>query len=63
MDVIIGQRCLRAFASAIQCLSRIGKDLYIEADAAHLTLRALNDSKSAFSAFYLQQVSHRASCR
>lgn len=34
-----------------KCLARIGKDILIEADDKQFMLRALNDSKSAFSAF------------
>ncbi len=39
-----------------QCLGRIGKDLFIEADEEQFMLRALNDAKSAFSAFTFRRV-------
>lgn len=57
MDVTMGPKAIKAFATAIQALSKIGKDLFIEADSEQVVLRALNDSKSAFSAVYLGAVS------
>lgn len=57
LDVRLSQASLKTFSNAITCLSKIGKDLFIEADHDQLVLRTLNDSKSAFSAFYLNPVS------
>ena len=54
MDVEIPGHSVRTFSSAIQCLSKIGKDLYCDFDPIDgLTLRALNDAKSAFCAVEL----------
>ena len=54
MDVVIPGHSVRTFSSAIQCLSKIGKDLYCDFDPIDgLTLRALNDAKSAFCAVEL----------
>jgi hypothetical protein len=52
MDCIIPSHSVRPFCAAIACLSRIGKDLYLEFDPVEgLTLRALNEAKSAFASF------------
>lgn len=52
MDCIIPGPSVRPFCAAIACLSRVGKELYIDFDPIDgLTLRALNDSKSVFSSF------------
>jgi len=56
MDVTIPQSKLRTFAYAVQCMSKIGKELFIEADGDQLVLRTLNDARSAFTAFYFQKV-------
>jgi len=43
---------VRAFSCAVGCLSRIGKELYIEFDPMQgLILRTLNDAKSSFCSF------------
>lgn len=43
---------VRPFCSSIGCLSRIGKDLYLEFDVIDgLSLRTINDGKSAFASF------------
>ncbi|CAM9637359.1 unnamed protein product [Ascophyllum nodosum] len=52
MEVSIPQKNLKVFACAVQCLMKIGKELFIETTADQLVLRTLNDAKSAFSAFY-----------
>lgn len=50
MDCIIPSHSVRPFCTAIACLSRIGKDMYLEFDPLEgLTLRTLNDAKSAYS--------------
>ena len=52
MDCLIPGPNVRPFCAAIGCLSRMGKELYIEFDAVDgLTLRTLNDSKSVYSSF------------
>jgi Rad9 len=49
MDCVIPGHSFRAFTGAIQCLSKIGKDLYVDFDPMDgLALRTLNDAKSAF---------------
>lgn len=51
MDCVIPGPSVRLFCSSIACLSKIGnKDLYVELDVAHgVTLRTLNDAKSAYA--------------
>jgi hypothetical protein len=52
MDCIVPGHSVRPFCAAISCLTRVGKEVYFEFDPIDgLTLRALNDSKSAFCAF------------
>ena len=52
MDCIIPGHNVRTFACAVGCLSRIGKEMYIEFDPLHgLIIRTLNDAKSAFASF------------
>jgi Rad9 len=47
--VIAGPASVKLFCSSISCLSKIGKDLYLEHDVASgVVLRALNDAKSAY---------------
>ncbi|CAM9760844.1 unnamed protein product, partial [Scytosiphon promiscuus] len=52
MEVAIPQKSLKVFAQAVQCLMKVGKELFIETTADQLILRTLNDAKSAFAAFY-----------
>jgi Rad9 len=55
MDCIIPGVSIRPFCAAISCLSRIGKELYIDFDPLDgLSLRALNDSKSVFGSFHYE---------
>lgn len=55
MDCIIPGPSVRIFSSAIACLSRVGKDLYVDFDPLDgLKLSALNDAKSAFSEFHFE---------
>eukprot|EP00903_Cladosiphon_okamuranus_P013829 g12869.t2 len=52
MEVSIPHKSLKVFAQAVQCLMKVGKELFIETTADQLILRTLNDAKSAFAAFY-----------
>lgn len=55
MDCIIPGPSIRPFCAAIGCLSRIGKELYIDFDPVDgLSIRSLNDSKSVFSSFHFE---------
>lgn len=55
MDCIIPGPSIRPFCSAIGCLSRIGKELYIDFDPIDgLSIRSLNDSKSVFGSFHFE---------
>ncbi|CAM9903660.1 unnamed protein product, partial [Choristocarpus tenellus] len=54
MEVAIPHNNLRVFAHAVQCLGKVGKELFMETTSDQLILRTLNDSKSAFAAFYFQ---------
>lgn len=52
MDCVVPGHSVRPFCASVGCLSRIGKDLYLEFDAIDgLALRALNDAKSAYACF------------
>lgn len=57
MDLKISQHNLKTFAQALQCLAKIGKELFLEVDDNQMVMRTLNDAKSAFSAFYFKRVS------
>lgn len=56
-DCVMPQENARIFANSIQCLAKSGKELILEATsdiatkASTLTLRTLNDSKTAFTVF------------
>jgi len=55
MDCIIPGPSIRPFCAAIGCLSRIGKELYIDFDPIDgLSIRSLNDSKSVFGSFHFE---------
>lgn len=55
MDCIIPGPSIRQFCAAIGCLSRIGKELYIDFDPIDgLSIRSLNDSKSVFGSFHFE---------
>mmetsp|Transcript_37526 Transcript_37526/g.54945 ORF Transcript_37526/g.54945 Transcript_37526/m.54945 type:complete len:458 (+) Transcript_37526:195-1568(+) len=55
MDCIIPGYGVRPFSSAIACLCKIGKELYINFDPIDgLTLRTLNDAKSAYASFHFE---------
>ena len=52
MDCIVPGHSVKPFCAAISCLTRVGKEIYFEFDPIDgLTIRALNDSKSAFCSF------------
>ena len=52
MDCVVPGHSVRPFCASIGCLSRIGKDLYVEFDAIDgLNFRTLNDAKSAYACF------------
>jgi len=55
MDCIIPGHSIRPFCAAIGCLSRIGKELYIDfCPIDGCSLRSLNDSKSVFGSFHFE---------
>jgi len=55
MDCIIPGPSIRSFCAAIGCLSRIGKELYIDFDPIDgLSIRSLNDSKSVFGSYHFE---------
>mmetsp|Transcript_5415 Transcript_5415/g.9622 ORF Transcript_5415/g.9622 Transcript_5415/m.9622 type:complete len:345 (+) Transcript_5415:68-1102(+) len=55
MDCIIPGPSIKPFCAAIGCLSRTGKELYIDFDPLDgLSIRALNDSKSVFGNFHYE---------
>jgi len=55
MDVVIPSHNLRTFSSSVTTLGKIGNYLYLEFDPLlGLTLRTLNDAKSAFAEFHFE---------
>ena len=56
-DCVMPQENARIFANSVQCLAKSGKELIMEASSdlsaktSTLTLRTLNDSKTAFTVF------------
>ena len=55
MDCIVPGHSVKSFCAAISCLTRVGKEIYFEFDPIDgLTIRALNDSKSAFCCFQFE---------
>eukprot|EP00977_Amphora_coffeiformis_P012813 scaffold3240_cov187-Amphora_coffeaeformis.AAC.8 len=55
MDCIIPHHSVRMFCASIGACAKIGKDLYLDFDPIEgLTLRALNDAKSAYVCFKYQ---------
>jgi hypothetical protein len=55
MDCIIPGHGVKTFTATLACLGRTGKDLYVEfTDYDGLSLKTVNDAKSAFSLFHFQ---------
>ncbi|CAM9580845.1 unnamed protein product, partial [Phaeothamnion confervicola] len=52
LEVSIPASNLKTFAYAVQCLGKVGKELFLEGTSQRLILRTLNDAKSCFCAFY-----------
>ncbi|PRP73962.1 RAD9 like protein [Planoprotostelium fungivorum] len=55
MQCTIPSKYIKLFAKSIQCLAKVGEDLYIHATRKELVLRTLNSSRVAFFAFFLNQ--------
>uniref|UniRef100_A0A7S4JA65 Uncharacterized protein n=1 Tax=Odontella aurita TaxID=265563 RepID=A0A7S4JA65_9STRA len=52
MDCVIPPHGVRTFSAAVACLGKVGKELYVDfCPLDGLTLRTLNDAKSAYAAF------------
>lgn len=49
----ISQQQLKIFSSLVKCYSKIGQYMHFETTESSLTLRTLNDAKSAFTSFSL----------
>jgi hypothetical protein len=55
MDCVIPSHSIRTFCAAISCLSKIGKDLYVEFSPLDgLVTKSLNDAKSSYCIFSWQ---------
>lgn len=53
MDCMIPSHHVKIFSSAINCMNKIGSDIYIEYNILNgLLLHTLNDSKSAYTCFH-----------
>eukprot|EP01118_Nematostelium_gracile_P017754 TRINITY_DN768_c0_g2_i1.p1 TRINITY_DN768_c0_g2~~TRINITY_DN768_c0_g2_i1.p1 ORF type:complete len:408 (+),score=104.75 TRINITY_DN768_c0_g2_i1:103-1326(+) len=55
MQCVVPFRYIKLLAKSIQCMAKVGEDLYIEASAQRIAFRTLNASRSAFLAFYLDE--------
>ena len=55
MDCLIPQRSIKLFHKIIQCLSKIGEMMNIEVKTRQVILRAVSESRSAFTAFTMDQ--------
>lgn len=55
MQYILTDRNIRIFAAGIVYLSKCGKEITFEGTSEGVTLRALNDTKSAFAAVHFQR--------
>ena len=51
---VVPQQNIKIFAATVSFLSKVGNELFIEAETDCLVLRALNDAQSAFAAVYLR---------
>lgn len=56
MKCVIPGRCIRAFGKAIQCLSKIGDELYLEATSDGLAMKTVNPARSAYACFIFKKV-------
>lgn len=55
MDCVIPSHSIRTFCAAISCLSKIGKDLYVEFSPLDgLVTKTINDAKSSYCSFLWQ---------
>jgi len=48
LDLLISRTNIRSFASAVACLSKIGKEVFVHSNAEGMTLSALSDTKSCY---------------
>ena len=55
IELCIGQSGLKDFSSALNFLLRVGKDLSVEVEEDAMTLRSLNEAKSAFASITLPE--------
>lgn len=57
MDCVIPGHSVRTFCASLSCLSRIGKDVYVEYSPIDgLKLRTLNDGKSVYCFFHYEPI-------
>ncbi|KAJ1752773.1 hypothetical protein LPJ79_000909 [Coemansia sp. RSA 1821] len=55
MEAEIPASALKPFYKALQCLSRVGSEISIEAQESHLELNSVNMARSAFASFTFHQ--------
>lgn len=56
MKALLGPNGLKVFARVVRFLSRIGNDLYFEATAEGLVLKAVNNSKTCYCTIALNEI-------
>ncbi|KAK5577167.1 hypothetical protein RB653_002105 [Dictyostelium firmibasis] len=52
MQFVVANRHIKQFSKSLQCISRIGDDLYIEGRKEYIKFTTVNNSKSAFVVFH-----------
>lgn len=50
MECVVPKRSLKIFSKVIQCLGKVGEELFFEPAADKLVFRTLNQARSAFVA-------------
>lgn len=56
MKALLGSNGLKVFARIVRFLSRIGNELYFEATAEGLVLKAVNNSKTCFCTIEMNEI-------
>lgn len=56
MKALLGPSGLKVFARVVRFLSRIGNELYFEATAEGLVLKAVNNSKTCFCTIAMNEI-------
>eukprot|EP00039_Didymoeca_costata_P014352 m.230648 g.230648 ORF g.230648 m.230648 type:complete len:483 (-) comp16001_c0_seq6:2246-3694(-) len=55
MEAVVGRSSVRIIGKALQCLSKIGSDLFFEAFRDQLVMRTVNSSRSAYACYAFRE--------